>query len=122
MTLDSGISGVTVFSVQHPVTPSSNFEKPEAGKEFAAADVRVCAGPAGSQHGPSDVLFQLVFADGATVAPTFMLGRQPDLGSISALGANQCARGFVTYQIASGTAPVAVRYQAGLFRNYDWDL
>jgi hypothetical protein len=119
--VDDGITGVTVFSVQQPVSPPSSFDQPEPGKELAAADIRVCAGSAGS-HGPSDVLFQLVFADGTTTSPTFMLDHQPDLGSIKALGADQCARGFVTYEIASGTAPVGVRYQAGLLRNYDWDL
>jgi hypothetical protein len=118
-----GIRRVTVYSLTYPVSGSNGRPDPVAGKEYAAADVGVCAGPDGSQNGLDPLFFDLLFRDGQTVgiAPT-LFPKQPDLGSFQGIGANRCVRGFVTFEIATGTIPTTVRYWPDPFHSYEWTL
>lgn len=121
--IDSGIKTVTVFAAAYPVPALDQSDVPAAGKEFARADIRVCAGPAGSQDGPNGSLFTLVFPGGAQVNPsdTAVVG-QPNLPDVQGMAPRQCVRGYVTYEIAVGTRPTAVTYKPGPFVTYEWKL
>ncbi len=114
----TGISTVTVYSYTQPVTSEDVTLKPDAGKEFAAAYVQVCAGSFGSQDGPDLQDFALVSAGGGQVPPTPGDVRTPALGDVHSIGVNQCVVGYVPFDIAEGTTPASVQYQA--LSSYRW--
>jgi hypothetical protein len=118
---NTGITAVTVQSLTFPVV-ASNPEVPTAdpGKEYSVAKIEVCAGRSGSQSGPDDLDFTLGFADGETAETSFFPIETPDIGKVNALGPNACATGYVSFEIASGTAPSYVAYQPGLIHQYRW--
>jgi hypothetical protein len=120
--IGSGIKTATVFAVVHPVPAPSQSDVPGTGKEFAVADIRVCAGSAGTQEGPMGSLFNLVFSGGDRVSPSGTAVKQPNLLDIQGMGPGQCSRGYVAYEIATGTRPTAVTYESGPFRTYEWKL
>jgi len=114
-----GIGTVTVYSLTYPVNDSNGQPDSVAGKEYAAADVQVCAGPSGSQNGPDFLFFNLLFHDGQSVGiASTPFPKQPDLGSFHSIGANQCVRGFLTFEIATGTVPTRARYWPDPFHSY----
>jgi hypothetical protein len=116
----TGISTVTVYTLTYPVNDSLGKPDSTAGKQYAAADVQVCAGATGSQNGPNPFYFGLLFTDGQSVGLALTLfPKQPDLGSFHGIGASQCVRGFVMFEIATGTSPTTVRYWP-VFRMYEW--
>jgi Domain of unknown function (DUF4190) len=119
----SGVKTVTIFAVIQPVPAQSESDVPEAGKEFAVADIRVCAGSAGSQEGPSGSLFDLVFSGGDRVNPSVTaVAKQPNLLDVRGMGSKQCLRGYITFEIATGTRPTAVTYEPDPLRTYEWKL
>jgi hypothetical protein len=121
--IDSDIKSVTVFAVTEPVAAPAGSDLPAAGREFAVVDVRVCAGPAGSQQGPNGSLFNLVFSGGDRVSPSdTTAAMQPNLLDVQGMGPKECVRGYVTFEIAAGTRPTAVTYMPGPFRSYEWKL
>jgi len=121
-----GVTRVTVYSLINPVTPSDPYAEVPAGHLLAAADVEVCAGPDGSQSGLSTDAFHLVFPGGTTVDASAIAAQGPNLETVRALGSGQCTRGFVTFEVAIGTAPSAVRYSPNPFATqpgtFDWHL
>jgi hypothetical protein len=120
---DSGIKTVAVFGVIQPVPPQNETDVPEAGKEFAVADIRVCAGPPGSQQGLTGALFNLVFSGGDRVPPSATASvKQPNLLDARGMGPKQCLRGYITFEVATGTRPTSVTYEPGPFRTYEWKL
>jgi Domain of unknown function (DUF4190) len=120
---DSGIKTMTVFAVIQPVPAQSESDVPATGKEFAVADIRVCAGSAGSQEGPTGALFSLVFSGGDRVSPSATaVVKQPNLLDVQGMGPKQCLRGYITFEIATGTRPTLVTYEPGPFRTYEWKL
>lgn len=116
-----GVASVTVYSLSYPVRDSSGQRDQTPGKEYAAVDVRECAGPSGSQNGPDLLSFELLFPDGDSVG---VLGigtsKGPNLDRVDGFGDNQCVRGYVTFEIAKGTFPNAVQYLADPFHIYQW--
>ncbi len=119
----SGIKTVTVFAVIQPVPALSESDVPELGKEFAVADIRVCAVSAGSQEGLTGSLFNLVFSGGDRVSPSdTAVVKQPNLLDIQGLGPRQCSRGYMTFEIAAGTRPTVVTYEPGPLLTYEWKL
>jgi hypothetical protein len=121
--VDTGIKTVTVFAAIQPVPALSESDVPELGKEFAVADIRVCAVSAGSQHGLTGSLFTLVFSGGDRVSPSdTAVVKQPNLLDIQGLGPRQCSRGYMTFEIAAGTRPTAVTYEPGPLLTYEWKL
>jgi hypothetical protein len=109
---------VTVYSFASPVKSQDPYLVPEAGEEFAAADVKVCAGASGSQLGPNQLPFSVVFADGQQVPATFGEVRKPYLGNVVSLAANQCAKGYVPFEIAKAARPQSVDLAA--LPSYRW--
>jgi len=121
-TVDPGIRNVTVFALSAPVPAPSESDAPQLGKEFAVADVRACAVPAGSQDGLTGALFNLVFSGGARVSPSDTVAKGPNLLDIQGMGPGQCSRGYITFEIATGTHPTGVTYEPGPLRTYEWKL
>jgi hypothetical protein len=116
---DIGITTVAVESLAYPVVPNPTDISPDSGKEYAVAKVEVCAGSSGAQSGPTDFEFTLGFADQETADSSLPI-KAPDLGQIGGLGANACATGYVSFEIATGTTPSFVAYQPGLIHQYRW--
>lgn len=118
--ISSGIASIKVKSLTVPVTSQVPFVQPETGKEFAVAQVEVCAGPGGVQNVLFWLGFDVVFAGGQTDGWTFD-ARKPGLDDVHALGAGQCGTGYITFEIAAGSSPNAVQYKVGLpNRTYQW--
>jgi Domain of unknown function (DUF4190)/Protein of unknown function (DUF2510) len=116
----TGISRVTVYSYTQPVASADPNVTPAAGQQFATAYVQVCAGTLGSQDGPSLVNFAVVFANGSQVPATSDELRQPSLGAVRSLAPNQCAVGYVPFEIPAAPAPASVQYQA--LSPYRWTI
>ena len=116
---NTGITSVTVESLTMPVAPGPDVAAPGSGKEYAVGKVEVCAGSAGSQSGVDDFNFSLGFTAGQSVL-AFTTGKTPDLGNVRGNGANACATGYVSFEIASGTTPAYVAYQPTLVHQYRW--
>jgi hypothetical protein len=117
-----GLASIAVVRVEHPVPGRSQFESAGAGKEFAVAEIKLCAGSAGSHEGITMLFLSLVFPDGTTEGPSLFNAREPRVSQFDALGPNQCGQGFATFAIRSGTNPSAVRYRTSPFRTYEWTL
>jgi len=119
----SGIRTVTVYSVTYPAGDANGQPDSTPGKQYAAADIQVCAGASGSQNGPDGFLFSLLFQDGQSSGVAFPLNpKQPDLGSFDSIPANGCVRGFLLFEIANGTRPTKAQYGLDPFHNYQWTL
>jgi hypothetical protein len=116
----AGISTVTVYSYTQPVSSQDPAYTPGPGKQFATAYVRVCAGSSGSSNGPNLLDFSVVFPGGQQVGASPGDVRKPSLADAHALAAHQCALGYVPFQIAKGTTPTSVQYQA--LAPYRWAI
>ena len=89
---------VTVYSVVYPLDLGGRLD-PRRGKEYAAARVRYCAGPSGSQGGPDWLAFGLLFPGGPSVFPGQLAGsKKPDLTQVHQVGADQCVTGYITFE------------------------
>jgi Domain of unknown function (DUF4352) len=99
---------VTVYSYEQPATGIAQYVTPQApGNEFSAVDAEICAtGTAGLSAGPYD--FGLHYPDNTERQPSY--GKQPDLTSRQ-LGAGDCARGWVTFEVPRGQRPSLVTYR-----------
>jgi len=118
----AGIRTVNVYSVSDPVTGANGQPNPSAGREYAAADVQVCATSSGSQTGPDALFFHLLFRDGQSVGVDPIDTKLPSLLIFSGIGANQCVRGYLTFEIAAGTVPTTLQYWPDPFHKYEWML
>lgn len=119
---DDGIASITVYSVTYPVDDVSGHPDPVAEKEYAAADVRVCASSSGSE-GPDLLGFTLLFRGGQTVGVDPLVATaQPHARSLSPIAADKCVRGSLTFQIPAGTAPTRIEYVPDPFDNDEWVL
>jgi hypothetical protein len=116
----SGLSNVTVYSYTQPVNSQDPTYTATPGKEFATAYVQVCAGTTGSSNGLSLLDFSVVFARGHHVTASSGEVRKPSLGDVHSLAAHQCASGYVPFEIAQGTTPTSVEYQA--LAPYRWAI
>jgi hypothetical protein len=99
---------VTVYSYEQPATGISQYVTPQTpGSEFSAVDAEVCATATGGLYGqPSD--FALQFPDNTERQSSY--GKQPDLSGRQ-LGAGDCARGWVTFEVPAGQRPSVVTYR-----------
>ena len=119
----SGIRTVTVYSVTYPVDDSNGQPDSTVGKQYAAADIQVCADTSGSLNGPDGLLFQLLFQDGQSTGVAFTgYPKQPDFLSFRSIPANGCVRGFLMFEIANGTRPTRAQYFSDPFHIYQWTL
>jgi hypothetical protein len=99
---------VTVYTYEQPATGISQYVTPQTpGSEFSAVDAEVCATGTGGLYGqPSD--FALQFPDNTERQSSY--GKQPDLSGRQ-LGAGDCARGWVTFEVPAGQRPSVVTYR-----------
>jgi len=104
---------VTLLTYDQPWTSTDKygFVKPADGKEFATIDLKGCAGPADDPRGFNPFDFTLAMSD-STRIETAIVGRDPSLHS-APLQANDCIRGWVTFEVPAGQRPVAVVYTSG---------
>jgi len=122
---DSASTGIRQAAVQSysVLTKANGGQLPDAGKQFVATELEVCAGAGGAPHGPSTSLFELVLPDGTMLTPlTSISAGNPSLSSGGSLRAGQCVSGYLTYEVDRGTTPVAVRYGAGNAVPVEWRL
>lgn len=114
----SGVRTVTVYSFSYPVASQDPFQSAApVGDEFAVADVQVCAGNGGSP-GVDLFDFSVVQSGGAQDDAISAAVRNPSLTDLHSLAPNQCARGFVPFQMATGSQPVAVQF--GVINAFRW--
>jgi hypothetical protein len=118
----TGITDVAVKSLVFPVIPDPSTPAPNAGEEYAVADVQVCAGPGGSQSGSDTQDYLLEFSGGQSVQIAGIPVKSPDLGTISGLAANACVSGYLSFEITIGASPSYVAYQPGLVHQYRWRI
>jgi hypothetical protein len=106
----SGGDSVQVFAYEQPVPPPDEFTTPSPGMEWAVIDVEACAGPTDDDTGlravnPFD--FELRMPDNTRISADFAV-REPALNHVDLPYANDCARGFVSFQVPAGQRPRAV--------------
>jgi hypothetical protein len=119
---DDGVVGITVQSVSFPVTTTNTLATPPAGDELALAKIRECAGPSGLPNGADATGWQLIMPDGTTISPSFPAAKSPDLSNVTALSANSCVTGYLSFQIASGSTPAWIEYVGAVFHPYQWRI
>jgi len=83
--------------------------------------VKECAGPAGAPNGPDSADFELNFSAMVPVLPS-PDAKSPGLDTFNAVAANSCATGYITFEIAKGSAPSSIEYAGGFFHSYRWAL
>lgn len=115
---DNGITSMTVSSFSAPV---SAFPPALFGYEYATVHVTACAGPSGSQSGPDKLGFALLFGS-TPVLPTIVTAVSPNLLTEGGIADSSCGQGAITFAIASGTRPTAVRYEPDPFHTYLWTV
>jgi hypothetical protein len=101
---------VQVFSYEQPVPPPDEFMTPNPGFGWAVIDVEACAGPFDDPEGlryvnPYD--FELIMPDNTRMVSDLPV-REPALNDTELPYANDCARGFVSFQVPAGQRPRAV--------------
>ena len=105
---------LTVYTLESPV--SDDLFDPEPGRIFVSIDVEGCA--SAETEGAVEInpfQFQIQMPDNTRFDPTFGV-KEPALNSTS-LFANDCVRGFVTFEIPEGVTPASV-----VFNSYDADF
>ena len=109
LTVTPGDHKVTVYAYRSPVTSNNRFTQPEAGFTFAAVEVQQCAGPSGDRFGPNRFDWELAMPDNSRLDPAFSTVVEPELGS-SPLGPGDCIRGWISFEVPTGTTPRHVVY------------
>lgn len=118
-----GITTVTVSSVAY-VKHTGSLVGPKSGNEYAAAEVRVCAGARGS-HSVQGVLtlFSLISASGTSVSSNVVLpSERPVLSYVHEIGADSCTQGYLSFEIAKGTTLSEVLFGPEHSYSYAWRL
>ncbi len=112
-----GIDSVLVTAVYPNATSESQFDTPDAGTTYFAADATECAGPKGSNTGAHSNDFSLLLSNGSTAQTSFIEGpltQAPTLnqlgGSNNSLAAGQCDRGYIVWEVPTGTTPTYVQF------------
>ncbi len=104
-------------------TRATNGRVADPGQQFAATEIRVCAGTNGAPRGVSVSGFELVLPNGRTLPPVTgaPLGN-PDLSQPVPLKPNACVDGYLSFEIPKGTSPTAVLYSNGTSPPVEWLL
>ena len=113
----SGIDSVTLTQVYPNVSSSNQYESPDPGTTWFAADVTECAGPKGSNTGANPYDFAVLLSNGSTgqraIASGPLVGPLSTLNSVggtNSLSPGQCDRGCVLWSIPTGVTPKAVQF------------
>ncbi|MGD1011934.1 MAG: DUF4190 domain-containing protein [Acidimicrobiales bacterium] len=98
-----GIASVTVTSLSY-VKHTGDLVGPKSGSEYAAANVRMCAGRTGSHSVQSAAgLFGLISATGTLVSSNVVIpGEGRALDEVREIGPGACAQGYVGFEIGRG--------------------
>lgn len=99
---------LTVYSFKSPVVSGNRFTQPKDGYIFASIEVQHCAGPAGDQFGPNRFDWEIALTDNTRLRAGSTVS-EPQLAS-SPLGANDCIRGWVTFEVPAAATPRHVVY------------
>jgi hypothetical protein len=98
---------ITVHSYEQPATGISSYRSPQgAGNEFAAIDVEACA-TSGQASTVNSFNFKLQMPDNTRRDVTS--GKDPAL-NFTNLAANDCVRGWVTFEVPAGQRAAYVTY------------
>ena len=109
MSVDTTKGHVVVYSYT-PLTAVAGGPTPAPGDTFGAADIEACAGPnADANTGISTVRFHLQIGK-FTLRPTTPI-KQPALVD-AVLAPNQCARGWLTFELPQGSKPGFIIFQS----------
>jgi len=115
-----GLASITVENLEFPVTSPTTSVPAGPGDELAIAPVRLCAPSQGFQQSIITLPFVLVFASGGTAMP-YLPAKTPSVNDITGLRGNQCAVGYLTFDVPSGQVPNGVHYLLLLpNRTYVW--
>jgi hypothetical protein len=109
----------TVYGYEQP-SPAPQFMTPDAGKEYAAADIEACVNAdltkdpdTGAAVPPDQQVisvnpydYQLMMPDNTRLQPTFG-AREPALNATD-VEHGQCVRGWVSWQVPIGVRPVSI--------------
>lgn len=93
----------TVYALDQAVQPPDKYTTPKQGFHFAAADVQQCASPtlaAGNIVDVNPFNYQLQMADNTRLEADISV-KEPALHDTK-LGAGDCVRGWITYQVPDG--------------------
>ena len=106
---------VYLNAIQDPWTSDNQFIKPDAGKRFVSFDVTVEFFNDSGTHGANPFNFGLSDKQSFAYDPTFY-GPDPRLASVS-LRPGEKTRGWVTFQVTSGTLLQRLRYQPNFLKD-----
>lgn len=108
LTVTPGDHKITVYTYRSPVSSDNRFIQPKSGFVFASVDIQHCAGPTGDRLGPNRFDWELAMPDNTRLRPGSTVV-EPQLGA-SPLGPNDCIRGWVSFEVPSGSTPRHVVY------------
>ena len=119
----NGLATATVYAYKQPVATSATRPS-QAGYEWGAADVQVCAvhDEIGVSHGP----WALVYADNTTIEPSSIGYQQFPLPEYpwdeKKLQPGRCVRGWITFPAPKGKRPTMVEYTPAEDPPTDWQV
>lgn len=105
----------TVYTYSQPVQPSNSYLHPDAGKEYASADVQACAtGDLTQDQGrpvPQDQQYidvnpfdyVLIMPDNTRLQPS--IGAKDPALNDTKIYKGDCVRGWITWQVPAGQRP-----------------
>ncbi|MBV8461717.1 MAG: hypothetical protein JO368_00380 [Acidimicrobiales bacterium] len=116
-----GVVSATVYGFYPNIQSTEpGVDHPPGGKTYGAIDVRECAGSSGAPTGANESDFTVLLSNGSTAGvPDSLVGNpsvsrlasEAQLGSNSqSLSAGKCARGWVVFDIPTGSTPAYVAF------------
>lgn len=98
---------VEVTAFVQPV--SAGVLEPDPGKEFAAAEAQICAGPRGARRVTPES-FKIEMPDGTVRGRSYFGPKEPLLAD-ARLDGGACVRGWVNFEVPEGQRPAYVVFQ-----------
>lgn len=114
-----GISSIVVDQVTTSSTGDSG-QTPDSGNQFVFAHVKVCATSQGTSTYFGASLFFVNTSDNSSDVASGTSARSPSLSDINSIAGNQCASGWLTFQISSSATPKSINYLALPFTDFTW--
>lgn len=98
---------VEVTAFVQPV--SAGVLEPDPGKEFAAAEAQICAGPRGARRVTPEA-FKVEMPDGTVRGRSYFGPKEPLLAD-TRLAGGACVRGWLNFEVPEGQRPAYVVFQ-----------
>lgn len=98
---------VEVTAFVQPVT--AGVLEPDPGKEFAAAEAQICAGPRGARRVTPES-FKIEMPDGTVRGRSYFGPKEPLLAD-ARLDGGACVRGWLNFEVPEGQRPAYVVFQ-----------